>query len=242
MIHIQIFLKLCGLLHKVFLFAWTFPERSIALFLLKQKQGANMQQNKPTKIKIPAGSIWVLNDKLHREDGPAFTHYWSDYYDGAIRRPGHREKKWYRHGKLHRTDGPAVTEDTWNSDYSQRVILKEKWYRNGKLHRTDGPAAIEGSIKAWYRNGKLHRDGEPALIDSWNFNEQWYSQGKLHRTDGPAVVDSLNHIDQWFYKGKLHREDGPAVEDINGTEEYWIDGEQLTKLAHKFWSKVGNQP
>ena len=38
--------------------------------------------------------IWRLNDKWHREDGPAFEHA-----DGS--------KAWCLHGMLHREDGPA---------------------------------------------------------------------------------------------------------------------------------------
>jgi len=37
---------------------------------------------------------WFLNDKLHREDGPAV-----EYTDG---------RNWYLNGKLHRVDGPAM--------------------------------------------------------------------------------------------------------------------------------------
>jgi len=45
---------------------------------------------------LPTGDqIWYLNDRLHREDGPAMT--------GV---DGHQ--LWYKHGKLHRLDGPAV--------------------------------------------------------------------------------------------------------------------------------------
>ena len=38
---------------------------------------------------------WYLNDKLHREGGPAIEHE-----DGT--------KAWYLNGKLHREDGPAI--------------------------------------------------------------------------------------------------------------------------------------
>ena len=38
---------------------------------------------------------WYLNDKLHREDGPA-----CEDADGT--------KFWYLNGKLHREDGPAI--------------------------------------------------------------------------------------------------------------------------------------
>ena len=52
---------------------------------------------------------WYLNDKLHREDGPA-----CEYANGT--------KEWYLNGKEHREDGPAVE---W-SDGSKA------WFLNGK--------------------------------------------------------------------------------------------------------------
>jgi hypothetical protein len=42
---------------------------------------------------------WYLNDKLHREDGPAVEHA-----DGT--------KFWYRYNKLYREDGPT---EEWSS-------------------------------------------------------------------------------------------------------------------------------
>ena len=52
---------------------------------------------------------WCLNDKLHREDGPAIEH--SDGF-----------KSWWLNDELHREDGPAI-EDS-NGDKS--------WWLNGK--------------------------------------------------------------------------------------------------------------
>ena len=52
---------------------------------------------------------WYLNDKLHREDGPA-----ADYISG--------NKFWYLNGKLHRENGPAIE----HSD------SEKCWYLNGK--------------------------------------------------------------------------------------------------------------
>jgi hypothetical protein len=52
---------------------------------------------------------WYLNDKLHREDGPAVT--WS-----------YGTKVWYLNDKLHRTDGPAI-EGADGIDY---------WFLNGE--------------------------------------------------------------------------------------------------------------
>ena len=57
---------------------------------------------------------WRLNDKCHREDGPAIEHA-----DGS--------KSWYLNGKLHREDGPAV----------EYVDGRESWYLNGKCLTKD---------------------------------------------------------------------------------------------------------
>ena len=81
----------------------------------------------------PNGSkSWYLNDKLHREDGPAI-----EYADG--------NKFWFLNGKYHREDGPAL--ECANGD--------KCWYLNGKRHREDGPAIERANgSKYWYLNGK----------------------------------------------------------------------------------------
>ena len=52
---------------------------------------------------------WCLNDKRHREDGPAIE-YPSGY------------RSWWVNGKRHREDGPAVEDSNGNKE----------WYLNGK--------------------------------------------------------------------------------------------------------------
>ncbi len=47
------------------------------------------------KVYYDGDKSWYLNDKLHREDGPAI-----EYANG--------HKAWYLNDKLHREDGPAV--------------------------------------------------------------------------------------------------------------------------------------
>jgi hypothetical protein len=61
---------------------------------------------------------YYLNDKYHREDGPAIEHASGD-------------KSYYINGELHREDGPA-------RDWSK---VKE-WWKNNQLHKEDGPAVI----------------------------------------------------------------------------------------------------
>ena len=81
---------------------------------------------------------WYLNDKLHREDGPAI-----EGADG--------DKIWYLNNKLHREDGPAI----------EGYDGYKAWYLNGKRHREDGPAAEwpDGS-KEWYLNGTMLTEAE----------------------------------------------------------------------------------
>ena len=74
---------------------------------------------------------WYLNDKLHREDGPAVE------YTGG-------DKLWYLNGKLHREDGPA-----FEGMHGDKI-----WYQNDKRHREDGPAVeYADGEKVWYQNG-----------------------------------------------------------------------------------------
>jgi len=98
---------------------------------------------------------WYLNDKLHREDGPAI-----ECASGT--------KSWYLNGKLHRVDGPAI-ECANGAKY---------WYLNDKLHREDGPA-IEwaNGNKIWYLNGKCHREDGPA-IEHADGAKEWYVDGE----------------------------------------------------------------
>ena len=53
--------------------------------------------------------LYYLNNKLHREDGPAV-----EYANG--------DKVWYQHDQLHRVDGPAV----------ELASGDKEWYYHGK--------------------------------------------------------------------------------------------------------------
>ena len=80
---------------------------------------------------------WYLDDKLHREDGPAV-----EYTDG---------RTWYLNGKLHRVDGPAM--EYYNGS--------KYWFLNDKFHRTDGPAIeLTSGTKYWFLNGVEYTEAE----------------------------------------------------------------------------------
>ncbi|MDX9694956.1 MAG: hypothetical protein RBT49_04120 [Bacteroidales bacterium] len=72
---------------------------------------------------------WFLNDKRHREDGPAII-------DGD-------RQEWWLNGKRHREDGPAIIKGD-----------RQSWWLNGKQHREDGPAIIYGNCQSWWLNDK----------------------------------------------------------------------------------------
>jgi len=61
---------------------------------------------------------WFLNDKYHREDGPAYQ----EWYDNGQK----YQEEWYLNGQLHRKDGPAI--QLW---FSNGLKCSEDWYFNG---------------------------------------------------------------------------------------------------------------
>lgn len=77
----------------------------------------------PKRIYYPDGDLhsekWHLNNKLHREDGPAYIRY---NPSGKI-----DYEEWHLNGKLHRTDGPSFI--IYN--HSERISF-QKWYLHGK--------------------------------------------------------------------------------------------------------------
>jgi hypothetical protein len=51
------------------------------------------------------------------------------------------------------------------------------------------------------------------------------SQNQLHRTDGPAV-EYIDGSREWWVNGNRHREDGPAAEWFTGDREWWVHGQR----------------
>ncbi len=94
---------------------------------------------------------WFRNNKLHREDGPAYIPINGSKCDDATCGECTREL-WFYDGKLHREGGPALITDS--------VCV---WLRHGTVHRDDGPAVEYANGAAiWYRDGKSIRSQWPA--------------------------------------------------------------------------------
>lgn len=69
-------------------------------------------------------SQWMLNNRFHREDGPAVKYIKKG--DDIC-----EDESWYHNGEYHRKDGPArIFEGT------------KEWWVDGSLHREDGPARV----------------------------------------------------------------------------------------------------
>ncbi len=84
------------------------------------------------KIVLKNGDVkYYLNNKLHREDGPAIEKNNGDYF-------------WYQYGKLHRQNGPAVIEANIRWWFIQGDLLEEvesnkefEQVKNGYLKKGD---------------------------------------------------------------------------------------------------------
>ena len=109
------------------------------------------------KVYDQGEKYWLLNDKLHREDGPAVE-------------KANGDKFWCLNNEYHREDGPAV----------ERTNGYKYWYLNGKLHREDGPAIehADGS-KEWWLNGEEVTEEEHKRLTS-----KATCEGKVVEIDG----------------------------------------------------------
>ncbi len=105
------------------------------------------------KVDANGNEEWFLNEKRHREDGPAII-----YPSGS--------KYWFKHGELHRENGPSI--EYANGD--------KEWYKNGECHRENRPAIENANgSKSWYKNGELHREDGPAV--DHDCIKVWYEHG-----------------------------------------------------------------
>lgn len=130
--------------------------------------------NTPTVFNTKNGTLYRLDGKFHRTDGPAI-----EYTNG--------DREWYIKGLHHRTDGPAI----------DRIGGNKEWKIKGKRHRTDGPAVeFSNGAKQWYKHGKLHRVDGPA-IEYADGTKMWYINGKLHRENSPAIEWSNGRREYW---------------------------------------------
>jgi len=82
-------------------------------------QQNSLKIKKELVVDLDGTQAWYLNDKLHREDGPAFV-------------LSNGDKAWFINGKKHRVDGPAII----------RANGKQEWWTNGNR-------ISDAEIKEW---------------------------------------------------------------------------------------------
>ena len=64
----------------------------------------NSVDDKPAVVHEDGDTIWYKDDKIHRDNGPAYISPRIGY------------KGWYKNGKRHREDGPAIINPTGAGD------------------------------------------------------------------------------------------------------------------------------
>lgn len=84
------------------------------------------------------------------------------------------------------------------------------------------------TVKNLENNGPVSQDSRPQ-VGKDGVKRYFNSFGKPHRIGGPAV-ESPDGNSLYYEYGKLHREDGPAATFFNGTEKWFIDGNELSPL------------
>ena len=94
---------------------------------------------------------WELNDKLHREDEPAYQ----DWYENGQK----SSERWYLNDKLHREDGPAFI--SWSINGQKR---NEWWILNDKHY------SKEEWVNKLKEIGSPHYKEQKMLLDVEKYN------------------------------------------------------------------------
>ena len=94
---------------------------------------------------------WSINNKYHREDGPAYQEW---YENGQKQSEG-----WWLNGRYHREDGPSV--QWW---YKNGQKWYEYWYLNNKWYRR------EKWVEQLKKIGSPHYEEQRMLLDMEKYN------------------------------------------------------------------------
>jgi len=95
---------------------------------------------------------WYLNNKFHREDGPAIQ----DWYKNGQK----MYEKWCLNDKFHREDGPAI-QWWWYSSVQKEF---EEWFLNDKQY------SREKWIEKLKDIGSEHYEEQKMLYDAEKYN------------------------------------------------------------------------
>lgn len=148
-------------------------------------------------------SYFDKDDKLHREDGPAFIEFSYDEHP--------LYEHWYIHGNKGRMDdGPTETEY-----YLSGKPKRQKWFTSGSLGRKDD----KPTIISYDESGKITQ-------------KEWLdTDGIRNRKNGPALIRA-DGTKVWYYNGDKHRFDGPAWESPDEIAYFWM-GNRVSKEEYE---------
>ena len=100
--------------------------------------------------------MYILNEQLHRENGPAVIYY---FKNGKI-----QVEIYLKNDQLHRENGPAKIR------YNIIGNIEEKhYYQNGKRHREDGPAIIHYNIIGNIEEKHYYQNGTKIILEDLSF-------------------------------------------------------------------------
>jgi len=189
-------------------------------------------------IKYVKKYIWMQNDKVHRDEGPAFIGIEHEEdsddiynYDGEELEEDDLDDfydccpcKCYNHDEPDPFIKNAIIFDKHN-------YVNVKWYKHGKLHRdpVNGqpkPAVYNRCFIEYYIDGKLHNDHGPAgiYIRQDEFRILTIYEHKIHGETsnkcGPAIIHVAG-INEFWHNNHIHK---PSFCNDELIHEYWIDG------------------
>lgn len=200
----------------------------------------------------------LKNGILSRKNGPvSLTDSGNFNLVDDVLRPEPMELKDNK-GRLHCTTGPAVRKDDGTVEYwvwGEPLTLEEgrllevggtltlEVGRKGTISLRKSDTHIDFICDG---GGYRRKDG-PALINCEGKHDAFFKNAQLHNTEGPvlgttySLEDKILTKEVWEKerlkyttfekkddKGRLHCLTGPAVRKEDGTEEWWIWGEQIT--------------
>ncbi len=147
------------------------------------REGAPASIHRNAKTGAVEYEGWFVNGKAHRDDGPAISSFFDDYYEEKY------EKYKTKDGQSWSMALEALNGgEPYNPE--KLIVWHEEWWVDGRLDREDGPAIIiynkdtrKPYLEKWYSKGKLHRQNKPAWIvhdvnTSQTIEEKSYLKGR----------------------------------------------------------------
>lgn len=117
--------------------------------------------------------------------------------------------------------------------FGPKQLVSQKYLTQEETHETKLKASYAEHIKQG-GTSRRYLDGDRGWITYF-----YDSQNRFHKSYGPSAEYEDGSY-EYYKDGQRHRKDGPAIMmmpyedeiDEEPREEYWLDGEWLTKEEH----------